>query len=337
MGTKIGTQSAEISSPVYLRSYASVVGPKEGEGPLKYSFDEITDDEMYDEQTWEKAESKMVKTAYSKILSKGGITPSDVDYIFTGDLLNQCIASSFGLKESQTSFFGLYGACSTMAESLALSSMLVDGGFAQNIVAITSSHYCSSERQYRFPIELGSQRTPTAQWTVTGSGGLLISSISDNNNVFVKKITVGKIVDMGIKDVNNMGAAMAPAAAETLITHFKDFNISPDYYDLIVTGDLGSLGKEICSELVLANGYDISQNYEDCGVMIYDAKKQDVHAGGSGCGCSASVLAGELMSSLKKAELNKLLFVGTGALLSPVSSGQGQSILGIAHAVGIER
>ncbi len=337
MGTKIGTQSAEISSPVYLRSYASVVGPKEGEGPLKYSFDEITDDEMYDEQTWEKAESKMVKTAYSKILSKGGITPSDVDYIFTGDLLNQCIASSFGLKESQTSFFGLYGACSTMAESLALSSMLVDGGFAQNIVAITSSHYCSSERQYRFPIELGSQRTPTAQWTVTGSGGLLISSISDNNNVFVKKITVGKIVDMGIKDVNNMGAAMAPAAAETLITHFKDFNISPDYYDLIVTGDLGSLGKEICSELVLANGYDISQNYEDCGVMIYDAKKQDVHAGGSGCGCSASVLAGELMSRLKKAELNKLLFVGTGALLSPVSSGQGQSILGIAHAVGIER
>jgi len=337
MGLKIGCQSSEFSSPVYLRSYASTVGPKEGEGPLKYSFDEIMSDELYDEQTWEKSESKMVKNTYSKILAKGKVIPDDIDYIFTGDLLNQCIASSFGLKESQTSFFGLYGACSTMSESLALGSMIVDGGFAQNVVALTSSHYCSSERQYRFPIELGSQRSPTAQWTVTGAGGVLISNQSDGNDVTVKKLTVGKIVDMGIKDVNNMGAAMAPAAAETLLTHFKDFNIKPDYYDLIVTGDLGSLGKEICTELVKNNGYNISKNYNDCGVMIYDTNTQDVHSGGSGCGCSAAVLCGNLMSRLKSGKLQKLLFVGTGALLSPVSSGQGQSILGIAHAVGIER
>ena len=336
MGSLIG-KSAEISSSVYLCSYASTVGPKEGDGPLKYSFDEIIEDEMYDEKTWEKAESKMVRNTYTKILSKGCVLPGDVNYILTGDLLNQCIASSFGLKESQTPFMGLYGACSTMAESIAAGAMLVDGGFANNVVAITSSHYCSSERQYRFPIEFGHQRTNTAQWTVTGAGGVLISNKSDNNNVMVKRITIGKIVDMGIKDVNNMGAAMAPAAAETLLTHFKDFNIEPSYYDLIVTGDLGMYGKEICIDLVRMNGYDISKNYEDCGLMIFDEKAQDVHAGGSGCGCSASVFAGELMGRLKQAKINRLLFVGTGSLLSPVSSGQGQPVLGIAHAVGIER
>ena len=337
MGFKVGSQSAALSSAVYLCSYASIVGPKEGEGPLKHSFDEIAEDEMYEESTWEKAESKFMKNTYSKILSKGGLSSSDIDYIFTGDLLNQCIASSFALKDSNTPFFGLYGACSTMSESLALGSMLVDGGFAGKITALTSSHYCSSERQYRFPIELGSQRPPSAQWTVTGSGGVLISNCSDSNDVMVKKITTGKIVDMGIKDVNNMGAAMAPAAADTIYTHFKDFNITPDYYDLIITGDLGSLGKEICADLLLQNGYDISSNYEDCGVMIFNPKEQDVHAGGSGCGCSAVVFAGELMGRLKRAEISKLLFVGTGALLSPVSSGQGQPVLGIAHAIGIER
>lgn len=336
MGMKVGTQSAQIGMPVYIGAYASVVGPKEGDGPLKYSFDEIAEDELFDEQTWEKAESKMVKTAFSKILSKGDLACSQIDYVLTGDLLNQCIASSFGLKECQTSFLGLYGACSTMAESMSIAAMLVDGGFAQNAVAITSSHYCSSERQYRFPIELGSQRTPTAQWTVTGSGGVLVTNQSDGANIQIKRLTVGKIVDMGIKDVNNMGAAMAPAAAETILTHFQDFQLDASYYDLIVTGDLGSLGKEICQELVERNGYDISENYQDCGVLIFDAKTQDVHAGGSGCGCSAAVLAGELLGRLRRGELQKLLFVGTGALLSPVSAGQGQSILGIAHAVGIE-
>ena len=338
MGIKVGKQSAEFSVPVYLRSYASTVGPKEGDGPLKHSFDEIMPDEMYDESTWEKAESKMVKNTYARTLAKGLRLPDEIDYIFTGDLLNQCIASSFGLKEAETPFFGLYGACSTMAEGMALSAMVIDGGFAQNVVTITSSHYCAAERQYRFPVELGNQRATTSQWTVTGSGGIMISSQTDkNNSVLIKKATIGKIVDMDIKDANNMGAAMAPAAAETLLTHFKDFNIKPDYYDLIVTGDLGSLGKEICIELMKMNGNDISSNYEDCGVMIYDIRKQDVHAGGSGCGCSAAVLAGELMGRLMRAEINKLLFVGTGALLSPTSAGQGQPILGIAHAVGIER
>lgn len=336
MGMKIGTQSAQMATPVYITSYASVVGPKEGDGPLKYSFDEIAQDELYDEQTWEKAESKMVKTAFSKILTKGNCTGTDIDYVLTGDLLNQCIASSFGLKECQTSFLGLYGACSTMAEGMSIGAMLVDGGFAQNAIAITSSHYCSSERQYRFPVELGSQRPPTAQWTVTGSGGVLLSNQSDGANVQIKRLTVGKIVDMGIKDVNNMGAAMAPAAAETILTHLQDFQLPPSYYDLIVTGDLGSLGKEICQELLEKNGCDISNNYQDCGVLIFDAKRQDVHAGGSGCGCSATVLAGELLGRLRRGELQRLLFVGTGALLSPVSAGQGQPILGIAHAVGIE-
>lgn len=336
MGMKIGTQSAQMANPVYIGAYASVVGPKEGDGPLKYSFDEIAEDELYDEKTWEKAESKMVKTAFSKILTKGKINGDQIDYVLTGDLLNQCIASSFGLKESQTSFLGLYGACSTMAESMSIAAMLVDGGFAQNAIAITSSHYCSSERQYRFPVELGNQRTPTSQWTVTGSGGVLVTNQSDGANIQIKRLTVGKIVDMGIKDVNNMGAAMAPAAAETLLTHLQDFQLDASYYDLIVTGDLGSLGKEICQELVEQNGYDISKNYQDCGVLIFDAKRQDVHAGGSGCGCSATVLAGELLGRLRRGELQKLLFVGTGALLSPVSSGQGQPILGIAHAVGIE-
>lgn len=336
MGMKIGTQSAQPTAPVYINAYASVVGPKEGDGPLKYSFDEITQDELFDEQTWEKAESKMVKTAFSKILSKGNCTCEQIDYVLTGDLLNQCIASSFGLKECQTSFLGLYGACSTMAEGMSIATMLVDGGFAQNAIAITSSHYCSSERQYRFPVELGSQRPPTAQWTVTGSGGVLISNQSDGTNVQIKRLTVGKIVDMGIKDANNMGAAMAPAAAETILTHLQDFGLDASYYDLIVTGDLGSLGKEICQELVEQNGYDISPNYQDCGMLIFDAKRQDVHAGGSGCGCSATVLAGELLGRLRRGELQKLLFVGTGALLSPVSAGQGQPILGIAHAVGIE-
>lgn len=336
MGMKIGTQSAQMATPVYITSYASVVGPKEGDGPLKYSFDEIAQDELYDEQTWEKAESKMVKTAFSKILSKGNCACEQIDYVLTGDLLNQCIASSFGLKECQTSFLGLYGACSTMAEGMSIGAMLVDGGFAQNAIAITSSHYCSSERQYRFPVELGSQRPPTAQWTVTGSGGVLISNQSDGANVQIKRLTIGKIVDMGIKDVNNMGAAMAPAAAETILTHLQDFQLSPSYYDLIVTGDLGSLGKEICQELLEKNGCDISNNYQDCGVLIFDAKRQDVHAGGSGCGCSATVLAGELLGRLRRGELQRLLFVGTGALLSPVSAGQGQPILGIAHAIGIE-
>ncbi len=336
MGMKIGTQSAQMATPVYINAYASVVGPKEGDGPLKYSFDEIAQDEMFDEQTWEKAESKMVKTAFSKILSKGNCTCEQIDYVLTGDLLNQCIASSFGLKECQTSFLGLYGACSTMAEGMSIAAMLIDGGFAQNAIAITSSHYCSSERQYRFPVELGSQRPPTAQWTVTGSGGVLVSNQSDGANVQIKRLTVGKIVDMGIKDANNMGAAMAPAAAETILTHLQDFGLDASYYDLIVTGDLGSLGKEICQELVEKNGHDISPNYQDCGVLIFDAKRQDVHAGGSGCGCSATVLAGELLGRLRRGELKRLLFVGTGALLSPVSSGQGQPILGIAHAVGIE-
>lgn len=336
MGMKIGTQSAQMANPVYIGAYASVVGPKEGDGPLKYSFDEIAEDELYDEKTWEKAESKMVKTAFSKILNKGKLTCDQIDYVLTGDLLNQCIASSFGLKESQTSFLGLYGACSTMAESMSIAAMLVDGGFARNAIAITSSHYCSSERQYRFPVELGNQRPPTAQWTVTGSGGVLVTNQSDGANIQMKRLTMGKIVDMGIKDANNMGAAMAPAAAETILTHLQDFQLDASYYDLIVTGDLGSLGKEICQELAGQNGYDISNNYQDCGVLIFDAKRQDVHAGGSGCGCSATVLAGELLGRLRRGELQKLLFVGTGALLSPVSSGQGQPILGIAHAVGIE-
>ena len=323
-----------MQNPPCIISAASIVGPKEGKGPLASYFDESIDDEMWGEKSWEKAESRLIKETFARIINKSKVPRDNVDYIIAGDLLNQCIAVSFGLRESETPFFGVYGACSTMGESMSIGAMLIDGGFAANVVCITSSHFCSAEKQFRFPLELGSQRPPTAQWTVTGSGGVMLA---DNGvGPHIARITTGKIVDMGIRDSNNMGAAMAPAAADTIFAHFNDTGLPHDYYDQIITGDLGEIGMEICGELLFFNDMDISSRLNDCGLLIFDKLKQDPHAGGSGCGCSATVFAGFLYNQLKTNKLNRLLFVPTGALLSSVSVQQGESIPCIAHAVGIE-
>ncbi|MCX7923643.1 MAG: stage V sporulation protein AD [Clostridia bacterium] len=336
MATKSnGKQTVKLQNPPSIVSTASIVGPKEGQGPLRLYFDNIIDDEMWGEKSWERAESKLMRETFAKILDKAGKTSGDINYIIAGDLLNQCIAATFGLRESGIPFFGVYGACSTMAESASLGAMLIDGGFADNVVCMTSSHFCSAEKQFRFPLELGSQRTSTAQWTVTGSGGVLLSN--QGTGPYITYVTTGKIIDFGIKDANNMGAAMAPAAADTILTHFKDTGIAPQSYDLIVTGDLGYVGKSICEELLKENGYDIKDRYNDCGVMIFDREKQDAHAGGSGCGCSAATLAGFIYQELQKGCLNNVLFVATGALLSTTSSQQGESIPCIAHAITIQR
>lgn len=330
---KVGSQTIRLQNPPVITATSSIVGPKEGKGPLGGFFGQITDDELWGEKTWEKAESKFIREALSMVTSKASIAVGGLDYIIAGDLLNQCIAANFGLRESNVPFFGVYGACSTMGESMNLGSVLIDGGYAANVVCMTSSHFCSAEKQFRFPLELGSQRAPTAQWTVTGAGAVLLSA--EGTGPFVTHITTGKIVDMGIKDQNNMGAAMAPAAADTIFAHFEDTGLAQDYYDMVVTGDLGAIGKEILDDLLSANGIRIGSILNDCGMMIFD-KSQDVHAGGSGCGCSAAVLAGFLYDRLKTGKLSKILFVPTGALLSPISVQQGESIPCIAHAVAIE-
>ncbi|MCX7749234.1 MAG: stage V sporulation protein AD [Clostridia bacterium] len=335
LGKRNGKQTVKLKNPPSIVSAACIVGPKEGQGPLRLYFDAIVEDEMWGEKSWERAESKLMRETFAKILNKGAKVATDVNYVIAGDLLNQCIAANFGLRESGVSFFGVYGACSTMAESMSLGAMLIDGEHADNIVCMTSSHFCSAEKQFRFPLELGSQRPPTAQWTVTGSGGVLLGK--DGTGPYVTHVTTGKIVDMGIKDANNMGAAMAPAAVDTILRHFKDTGFTPHEYDLILTGDLGKLGKEICSEMLEKEGYPISDRYDDCGVMIFDWEKQDAHAGGSGCGCSASVFAGFIYQEMVKGNLNNVLFVATGALMSPTSTQQGESIPSIAHAVSIRR
>lgn len=309
------------------------MGMKEGDGPLRDSFDYINEDSYFGEKTWEKAESTMQKMALNKALEKAKLPPSNVEFIFAGDLLNQCIGTSFSLRDMNIPFFGLYGACSTMAESLALAAMTIDGGFADCTAAVTSSHYCSAERQYRFPLEYGGQRTPTAQWTVTGSGALILTA--EGPGPYIKHITCGKIVDQGIKDQNNMGAAMAPAAYSTLSAHFADLSKKPSDYDLIVTGDLGMLGAEILIDFFKNDGIDLSHNYNDCGLMIFSREAQDVHAGGSGCGCSASVLSGYLLNGMRDGRWKNILFAATGALLSPTSVQQGESIPSICYAVAI--
>lgn len=330
-----GKQTVKLQNPPSIVSTACIVGPKEGQGPLRQYFDTIIDDEMWGEKSWEKAESKLLRETFASILKKGGKSPGDINYVVAGDLLNQCIASNYGLRESEVPFYGIYGACSTMAESLSIGSMLIDGSFADNVVCITSSHFCTAEKQFRFPLELGSQRPPTAQWTVTGSGGVLLSN--QGTGPYVTYITTGKIIDMGITDANNMGGAMAPAAVDTILTHFRDTGMAPSSYDLIFTGDLGKLGKTLCDEMLKDQGIDISDRHRDCGVMIYDIERQDAHCGGSGCGCSATVLAGYIYQEMSKGNLNNVLFVATGALMSPTSSQQGESIPCIAHAVSISK
>ena len=328
-----GKRSIEFLQRPAIISFASVAGKKEAHGPLGNTFDVVSEDTTFGEKSWEKAETRMLKTALQLALGKAGLAEKDLDAAFVGDLLNQCVGSSFTLRATDVPTFGLYGACSTMAESLLLAGISISGGFCRRALALTSSHFASSERQYRFPLGYGGQRTPTAQWTVTGAGAVVLGQSGEGP--FLRAGTIGTIVDRGIKDANNMGAAMAPAAFETLRAHFDDLSLAPEDYDLIVTGDLGKLGHEIVIDLFSREGVQLGSRYLDCGMMIFDLEQQDVHCGGSGCGCSASVLCGHLLGKMRRRELKRLLFCGTGALLSPLTTQQGESIPSVCHAVAI--
>ena len=328
---RLGRQTVALAHPPSVLSFSNIGGKFEGQGPLADFFDEISNDSFFGEKTWEKAESAMQKTVLQRALEKAELTPEDLDYILAGDLLNQCIGSSFGLRDFRVPFYGLYGACSTMGESLSLASLLIDGGYADRAAALTSSHFCTAERQYRMPVPYGSQRTPTAQWTATASGCCILADQGDGP--YITHVTCGRIVDKGITDVNNMGAAMAPAACDTLSALFRETKTGPGDYDLIVTGDLGVLGHAIVTDLLGREGVDLSRNYQDCGMLLYDLDKQDMHAGASGCGCSAAVLNGYLLGGMRQGRWQRVVFAPTGALLSPTSSFQGESIPGICHAV----
>lgn len=332
---RIGKRTIIFENKPRIISYGSVVGKKEHEGPLSNEFDSYTTDSFFGEKSFEKAESRLQKTAVQTALDKAGLTPDDIDNIFAGDLLNQCIGSSFGLRSFGIPFIGLYGACSTMALSAGLAAVFIDSGAAKKTISVTSSHFCSAERQYRFPLNYGSQRTPTAQWTVTGSGALILGK--DGGDIYISSVTFGEIEDLNIKDANNMGAAMAPAAAGTLLNFFKDTETKPDDYDIIFTGDLGYVGTNLLYELLERESIDIRCRHSDCGTLIFDREKQDVHAGGSGCGCSASVLCSYIMHRLEKGDFGNILFMSTGALMSPTSSFQGESIPGIAHLLNIKK
>ena len=335
MNKRLGTQTVFLENPPRILSCAAVVGKKEGEGPLKQKFDLISDDSYFGEQTWENAESHMLQRCFSIACDKAGLAPSSLDYILAGDLLNQCVSSAFAMKDSGAPYLGLYGACSTMAESLSLAAMLIDGGFANTACAVTGSHFCSAERQYRFPLEYGGQRPPSAQWTVTGAGAVVLGG--DGAGLRITHITTGKIVDAGVADANSMGSAMAPAAYDTLRAHFDDTGRSPADYDAIFTGDLGALGHDILEDLFRADGVELGPYYMDCGVLIYDATAQNVNAGGSGCGCCASVLTGHILPAMEKGVWKRVLFSATGALLSATTAQQGSSIPGICHALVIEK
>lgn len=333
MSKRIGNQTVSLSVPPKISSRAAIVGPKEGKGPLGLYFDYIFEEELWGEKSWEKAESKLVKEIFSLLERKMEKSLGEINYLLAGDLMNQCLASNFGLRESNIPVFGVFGACSTMAETMGLGAMLVDGGFADNVACLTSSHFCTAEKQFRYPLELGNQRTPSAQWTVTGGGGVILSN--KGAGIEIQTVTTGKIVDMGIKDANNMGAAMAPAAADTICAHFMDTGFPVEKYDLIITGDLGSIGNEICGELLRENGIDTNGRLNDCGLLIYDLDDQDVHSGGSGCGCSASVVAAYILREMEKGTYKNVLFAGTGALLNQLSVQQGETIPCISHVVSL--
>lgn len=318
--------------PTIIAGYG-IVGPKEGEGPLAQYFDEIAQNDLFDQKSYEKAECKMHLLAIERAIERAGMHERDIDALLSGDLLNQIISSSFSARELDIPFLGLYNACSTFGEALLLGSLLLSGGFMQHVACSTSSHFSTAERQYRYPLELGTQMTPTAQWTVTGSGCTVLSC--EGQGPKITCATVGKVVDYDITDANNMGAAMAPAAAYTIQTHFVETGRTPSYYDRIITGDLGIFGSQMLVKLLQGVDLDISDRHEDCGKLIF-SDKQNVHMGGSGAGCSSSVFNTYVLNRLHKGEIKRILFVPTGALLSKVSSLQGESIPGIAHAVAIE-
>lgn len=331
MAKKTGSSTYRMQQQPCVRAFAAIAGKMEADGPLGTCFDAVERDAHFGQDSWEKAESELQKRTVTLALEKAVLKPSDLDYILAGDLINQCISSTYGLRDFHIPFFGLYGACSTMAESLALGSLLLDGGCGTRAAAVTSSHFATAERQFRFPLSYGGQRTPSAQWTCTASGAVVLEAEGDGP--VVRDVTVGRIVDLGVTDANNMGAAMAPAAADTLLRFFADTGTKPDAYDAIVTGDLGIVGSDLLCELMQREGVDIQKKHRDCGAMIFDPQEQDTHAGGSGCGCSASVLCGYFLPRLKSGELQSILFAATGALMSPTASQQGESIPGISHLV----
>ena len=334
---KIGKQTVKFAEKPILAGRGNVAGEKEGQGPLARYFDMVLEDDMFGQKSWEKAESKMLKEAMNKAVSRSGLERDKIDTMLSGDLLNQLMSSSFTARDMHIPFLGLYGACSTMTESLLLGSMLIDGGFARNVLVGASSHFCTAERQFRMPVEHGNQRPPSAQWTTTGAGALVIS-LDDRVKIRAESATIGKVIDAGIRDANQMGAAMVPAAVDTLLNHLEDTRRPLEYYDLVVTGDLGFIGKDIMKDLLKDAGLNeksIFTRYDDCGAMIF-SKDQDVHGGGSGCGCSAVVFTGYLMKQMEEKKIKRLLLMSTGALLSTISPMQGESIPGIAHAVSLE-
>ena len=331
---KRGKQSFVLPQLPVITGWASVAGKKESEGPLADYFDITSKDTYFGQKSWELAEKQLQKLALDTLLKKLNMQRQEIGAVFSGDLLNQCIGSSYPLRNTGIPHAGLYGACSTMAESLMMASMCVSGGFSDKVVAMTSSHFASSERQYRFPLGYGGQRTPTAQWTVTGAGAAMVCSAGKGPRI--ESCTMGAITDLGIKDANNMGAAMAPAAWSTIKAHFEDLNVGPEDFDLIVTGDLGKLGKDLLMELAGKDGVNLGGKLTDCGTLVFDQTIQDVHCGGSGCGCSAITLCGYLLNQLNRGKLQKILFCGTGALLSPTSTQQGLPIPAVCHAVCIQ-
>jgi len=334
MGTlHCGKQSIRFDQHPSILSAGAIGGKREGEGPLRAYFDYTDEDTSFQQDSWEKAERTMLELAFQIARDKAGLQNDAIQAMFGGDLLNQCISASFAMRDTGIPFLGLYGACSTMAEGLCLAAMMVNSRYADVAGAMSSSHFASAERQYRFPLGYGGQRTPTAQWTVTGAGCALIGL--REHGPYVNAATIGSVMDYNIKDANNMGAAMAPAAYETIRAHFDDLRLSPADYDLIVTGDLGNVGKEILLDLFQRDGIGIGGVYNDCGTMVFDLNRQDVHAGGSGCGCGTVVLCGYILRQLKLGKLKNVLFCGTGALLSPLSTQQGEAIPSICHAISI--
>lgn len=333
----VGRASVSLEEGVYIVNSASVVGTKEGEGPLGHLFDRVGTDDLFDCNTWEEAESTLQKEAVYMALKKAGKKPEDIQMLFAGDLLGQSIASSFGLKQFEIPHLGVYGACSTCGASMMMGTMAIEGGFAKQVVCVTSSHFASAEKEFRFPLEYGNQRPLSATWTVTGSGAFVLAGEHcKGDRAKITGFTVGLITDFGLKDSMNMGACMAPSAASTIERHFKDFQRGPSDYDKIITGDLGKVGQTILLDLLREKGYDIADVHMDCGIEIYDAATQDTHAGGSGCGCSAVTLSAYILKQIEEKYWKRVLFVPTGALLSKTSYNEGQSVPGVAHALVIE-
>lgn len=334
MPIRVGESTIRFSRRPILVNYAAVGGRKEGEGPLGRCFDAIFEDARMGMDTWEQAESALQREALTRALDKAGLAVTQLQALFAGDLLNQNIASTFGLREMGVPLIGQFGACSTMGQTLALAALFVDSGAAEYGAAVTSSHFCTAERQFRFPLEYGGQRTPTGQWTATAAGACVVGM---GDGVVVDSVCFGRVCDLGVTDMTNMGAAMAPAAADTIARYLQDTGTAPTDYDLIVTGDLGKVGSDLCRQLLERQGVTLGENYTDCGLLLFDRQRQDVHAGGSGCGCSASVLCAYLLPQMEQGALGRVLFCPTGALMSPTSSQQGESIPGICHALCLVR